>query len=120
MKAASTLATTHTHTHTHTHVQNIKERHVNNGIPNLNNQMDTEDKGGRRSANQIVAERHQDMGESPHDDDKEKANDIEQQRNAEVVFDNFDDFGDLHDQIKQEGYQEVAQDGGLGKHIRSY
>jgi hypothetical protein len=87
---------------------------VNNGIPN---QMDTEDKGGRHSANHIVAERHQDVGESPHEDDREKANDVQQQPNAEVAFDNFNGFGDPHDQNQQKGYQEGAEDDGLGKYI---
>ena len=116
-----------THTDTHTHclsnsltlpyahvlVQNIKERHVNEddfGIANPNNQVDAKYKDESDSANQVAAKRHQDVGKSPHGDDREKANDVERQQDAEMAFENLKEEG-----VKQESYQNGANNGGLGK-----
>ena len=99
------------------------------GRPNRNNQVDIKYKDGRNSANQIVAERHQDTGESPDDDYREKANDVEQQHNADMAVDNFDrvgiegnnkngDFGDQNYQngaLEQERQEDGDKDGGRGE-----
>ena len=97
----------------HVLVQNIKERHVNDddfGIANPNNQVDAKYKDESDSANQVAAKRHQDVGESPHDDDREKANDVKWPQDAEVAFEDFKEEG-----VKQESYQNGANDGGVGK-----
>ena len=77
------------------------------GIPNPNNQVqvDAKYKGGRDLANQVAAERHQDVGESPHGDNREKANDVKRQQDAEVALEN----------LKEERDQDEANDGGVGK-----
>ena len=82
------------------------------GIPNPNNrvQVDAKYKGGRDSANHIAVERHQDVGESPHGDSREKANDVERQQDAEVALENLKEEG-----VKQERDQDGANDGGEGK-----
>ena len=100
------------HMHTHILVQNIKERHVNDGfgIPNPNNQVDAKYKDGRDSANQVAAERHQDVGESPRGDNREKANDVKRQQDAEVALENLKEEG-----VKQERDQDGANDGRVGK-----
>ena len=105
----------------------------NFGIPNPNNQVDIKYKDGRNSANQIIAERHQDTGESPDDDYREKANDVEQQQNADMAFDRMngvgieDDnengkFGDQNhqnvapqEQDKQESYGDGDKDDGMSE-----
>lgn len=95
------------------------------GIPNPKNQVDIKYKHGRNSANQIIAERHQDLGESPDDGYKEKANDVEQQQNADMAIDDFDAAGvegdkghskngDNDDWNMQESYRDGDKDGGMG------
>ena len=95
----------------HIFVQNIKERHVNNddfGVPNPNNQMEVD----RNSANQIIAERHQDTGESQDNDYREKANGDEQEvgenKHAGMALDNIDndDAGQKGDNIQGADFED--------------
>ena len=101
------------------------------GVLNPNNQVGIKYKDGKHSANQIAAERHQDIGESPNDDYREKANDIKQQQNADKAFDKFDrgdnrgqdKNGDQNEQnigqerVKQENYQDGHIDDGIGEQL---
>ena len=64
----------HTHTHTHTHKQNIKERHADDTVINLQQPRVLRAGRGDDVANQDVAERHQDNAELQDDDYREKAN----------------------------------------------